>query len=550
MQIINQKPITLSPIYIDKIRQDFDPAEIVKENLINPLFSPVMPSQPVTITANKKQITADDLTSELMECCSGQFNSVSEHIMKEIFQGTLVHYDKNTNLTVRESFMLQSGLAAKLKEPSQTVLYTPATDVIPSAKQFIAGQCGYDQFFASLGYWARPNTLGFYFVNQIAFDEFKQWVAQEMLTLGAIITPDTAKMMTDFQNITLNELTESLLLRENDGDNCEPCSFARLIVLLCMRYISQVSNSQYGILPFDIAELISPKTVVFVNVEKHARASAAEVAEEWNMIKKAIQQKPKMLSNGQIMKLTTQARNLKKVAQRANAIKNMPNQGPVRAGNTNLRDMAPTGMDIAKVIIKVLNQMTFVNRSMNVYKTSKLTFNMPNRRDPDDYNKQGKTFSTRYKPDLHIYVDTSGSISEENYQDTIKTCISIAKKLNIDIYFNSFSDCLSPTTKLKLKNRTIAQIYRSLTKIPKVTGGTEYVNVWEFINQSKKRVREFSLMITDFDYLAPTEFIKHPKNLYYVPCSKKDWGLIQACGKQFCESMLHNDPNFRKHILC
>lgn len=550
MQIINQKPIILSPVYIDNIRQDFEPREIIKKTLIDPLFSPVITSQPITITENNQPVTADDLTDTLIDCCSGAYNSVAEHRIKELFHNTLVYYNRNTNLTVRESFLLQSGIAAKLDEPSPGVIYTPATDVIPSAKQFIAGQCSYHQFFASLGYWARPNTLGFYFANEIAFDTFKQWIANEMLTLSSIITPDVAKMMSDLQNIALKDLTESLLLRENDGDNCEPCSFARIITMLCMQYTQQVADPQYGILPFDIDELISPKTIVFVNVEKHARATPTEIAEEWNMIKKAITQKPKMISNGKLVKLTTQARNLKRITQRANTIMNMPNQGPVRAGNTKLHDSEPTGVDIAKVILKVLNQMAFVNRSMNVYRTIKPTFNMPNRRDPDDYNKQGKTFSTRYKPDLHIYVDTSGSISEENYQSTLKTCIGIAKKLNIDIYFNSFSDHLSQTTKLNLHNRTVAQIYKSLSQIPKVTGGTEYRNIWEFINQSKKRSRELSIVITDFEYVAPTKFIKHPKNLYYVPCSKKDWNVMQMNGKYFCESMLHNDPNFRKHILC
>lgn len=556
MQAVNQKPIELQPIYLDNIRQDFDPAPIIKHMIAQPLFEPLIQGQPVTITDNKNDpVTDDTIVTQTIGCCDEQFNKTAENYMKQLFGETLINYNKNTNMTIRETFLLQSGLKEKMMEPNPGVVYTPAIDVIPAAKEFIAGQASHHKFFASLGFWARPSTLGVYFINQIAFDQFKDWVAQEMLTFGTIVTPDTAKMMAEFQKIELKELTESLLLRHNDGENCEPCSFARLIVSLIMRYMQTVNTpgnkhaDQAGIMAFDLAELISPKTLVFVNVEKHARSNPTAITEEWNMIKNAISQKPKMLSNGQIVKLTTQARNLKKIINRAQTLSNTT-QGPMRAANTRLQKSAPTNTDIAKVILKVMNQMAFVNYSMNIYKTAKPTFNKPNRRDPDDFNKQGKTFSTKYKPDLHIYTDTSGSISEENWKDTIITCIAIAKKLNINIYFNSFSDYLSPTTKLKLQGKTTRQIYKQLAQIPKVTGGTSYREIWEFINRSKKRMKELSIIVTDFEYIAPSEYIRHPKNLYYIPCSKKSWSMMQSYGESFCASMLHNDPNFRKHILC
>ena len=90
-----------------------------------------------------------------------------------------------------------------------------------------------------------------------------------------------------------------------------------------------------------------------------------------------------------------------------------------------------------------------------------------NRRDPDDYNKPGRITSVEYMPDLHVYVDTSGSISEANYQEAVLLLIRIAKKLNVNLYFNSFSHILSQQTLLKHMNtpgKDPAEFRRDLDK--------------------------------------------------------------------------------------
>lgn len=197
----------------------------------------------------------------------------------------------------------------------------------------------------------------------------------------------------------------------------------------------------------------------------------------------------------------------------------------------------------------MLNKMAFVNRSMNTFRSVKHSYAKPNRRDPDDFNKQGKIVNTRFLPDIHVYVDTSGSISEEDYEDAIKALIKMAKTLNIGLYFNSFSTVLSQTTRLHLQDRSQKEIYREVQRLPKVTGGTDYEQIWHFINRSKKRRRELSLIITDFEWSAPRRFIPHPKNLYYMPCTTMNWSTIQRNAKYFAESTTHNDPNIRKHIL-
>lgn len=550
MNIVNQKPARLSPVYIDPIGKTFDPMQTLKDICVTPLFTPINQNQPVSMSANGNKITEDDIHGTLQNCLGNTLDVTAEQTMKNIFGDTLITFNKNTNLIIHDLFMIQSGTAAKLPEPSSKVIYTPAGDVIPACKQFIAGQCDYDYFFACLGYYTRSQTLGFYFVNELAFNDFITWFGNQMQMVGSVIPQQTAQMSADFQKLTLKGLTESIILRNNDTENNDPNSFARLIVQMLMNYTSNISPAEFGVLPFNLGELLCPKTVVFMNLEKHARATAKEIADEWKIINNSIQTKPKMVSNNQLMKLTAQTRNLQKIAAAANAAANFSKTGGIgRSANIKFRKTAPNNIDLARIIRKVMSKMENVNRSMNIYRKVKNTFAKPNRRDPDDWNKMGKSTSINYKPDIHVYIDTSGSISETNYEDAIKALIAMAKKLNINIYFNSFSHYMSQTTKLRLQDKSRAQIYRQFQKVPKVSGGTDYEQIWHFINSSKVRLRELSIIITDFEWTAPNEYIKQPANLYYIPCSNKDWNTIKYYAEAFCKSMLHNDTDFRKHIL-
>lgn len=552
MNIVNQKPVVLAPEYTDQIKKDLDVKDLLKQAVVNPLFTPLIPNQPVTMTANGTSYDADSIADLMSRCCGDVLDVMAEQSVKTILGQTMVNYNPNTNLGVIEMFPVQSGTAAKLPEPDgSSVIYTPATDVIPMARQFLAGTGSYDSFFASLAYYARPETLGFYFVNELAFDSFIQWFTQQMSMLSTVLTPDVNKLASDFMQLKLPGLTESLILRNTDGESDEPLSFARLIINLLMQYTNVAGPAEYGILPFNLRELVYPHTIVFVNVERHSRATAKQVSDEWKIINNALQNKnrPKMISNNSLRRLTAVQRSLQRIASMAaNAA---TNQGAMaaRAANFRFSKNRPTIVDTTRTIRKILSKMTVQGMTMNVYKSSKPSFAKPNRRDPDDYNKQGKVVSTKYQPDIHLYIDTSGSISERDYEDAVKACIAMAKKLNINMYFNSFSHVMSQTTRLHLEGKSKAAIYKEFQKVPKVNGGTDYEQIWNFINRSKKRVRELSIIISDFQWTARSAYVRHPKNLYYIPCSTLSWDDIVRDADSFCKSAVHNDPGIRARIL-
>lgn len=550
MNISNQKPVVLSPVYDAVIKGDFKPQEYLKETMATPLFTPLVAGTPVTISANGTAITADNITNMILSCMGDTIDPTAEKAAKSLLHQTLVYFDDNSPLTIQDTFAIQAAVKEKLPAPTPSVVYTPATDVIPSCKEFLAGTGSFEKMFASLNFYARPQTLGVYFASKQSFDDFKTWLDNEINQIANLLPSNVNQLFADFQNLNLQGLTESLIIRNDDSDGNEEFSFPRTLVAYLMLYAKQVSPTFYGIMPFNLGELFCPKTVVFVNIERHSRASAKQVADEWQIINKSMQMKPQIANMKKLRKLTGFARSLNRMQSNAQyAAAQGRGMGIMKAANAKFRKTAPTAVNMTKLIKKVMMKMSNVAKSKNSYKSVKMTFARPNRRNPDDFNKQGKMVSTKYKPDIHLYIDTSGSISERNYQDAVKACIAMAKKLNVNLYFNSFSHCMSQCTHLHTKDKSKSQIYKEFQKVPKVTGGTDFEQVWNYINRSAKRRRELSIIMTDFEYYAPNRYVKHPKNLVYIPCSHMNWQSITRAADAFLNSMQHIDPNCRKKIL-
>ena len=550
MQVTNQKPVELSPVYDAVITGQFDPVEYLKQTVVRPLMNPLSPNAPVQFTANGGALDEDDLSQYVLNCLGAALDASAEAVAKELFHKTLVYFDKASDMSVQDLFAIQSGVKEQLPAPTAQVVYTPATDVIPACREFLAGICTYDKMFASLDFYARPQMLGFYFANAQEFDNFKAWLTTELQTLGAAFPQNTNKLFADFQALNLNGLTESLILRNDDGENNDPCSFARALVALLMKYAKQTSPALYGVLPFQLGELYCPKAVVFVNIERHSRATAKQVADEWQIINQSQQMNIKVVSANKLNKLTGTVRAMKKISSGAvSAAMQQGGSGVGRAARTKFRKTAPTQTDLVRIIKRVVKKMATVAKSENSYKSMKMSFARPNRRDPDNFNLMGKLVSTKYKPDIHIYLDTSGSISERNYQDAIKALIIMARKMNVNLYFNSFSHCLSQCAHLRTKDRSLKEVYAAFQKIPKVDGGTDYEQIWHYINASAKRRRELSIIMTDFEWTAPNKYVKHPKNLFYIPVSHVDWSGLTYWAEQFVKSMAHIDPNCRARLL-
>lgn len=560
--VTNQKPAVLDALHTISCTGDYDPMPAIHSVLVDPLLEPLNPGAAASITDDSGHDITGDVADIIMGCLGDAMNPAAERKAKELLGQTMVSYDQSTPLPVGELFAVQAGQQNKWPAPSARVLYSAQADVIPAAKGLLAGSVDESAFLASIAYAYHPNTLGFWFQSSAAFDDFKIWLSQQTQTMSGanVIAPDTLRLLNDFASLSLKGLTESLLLRKDDSDGNEEFSFARLVVRMLMTYLEQQRKqaagqvgtpagapAEVGVMPFTLGELFCPRSLVLVNVEAHARASAAKVTGEWDLINQSLASPVRVVSNAALSKLTS----LPRAAARAAAMgaKQQPGQPGSRSAQVRFRKQPPSKLDLFNDITRVLRRMGKVNKSQNVYRATKTTFLKASRRNPDDFNKPGRITSVQYMPDLHVYIDTSGSISEENYQEAVLMLIKIAKKLNVNLYFNSFSHILSQERLLRVENKSTRQIWNEFRKVTKVTGGTEFKQVWDYINASPKRKRQLSLMITDFEWPPPSTREMHPPNLYYAPCSAMDWKYMVGSAENYADAMQHIDPSIRQKLL-
>ena len=548
MNVNNNKPVALTPNHTIPVNNDFDIATAIKQTIIEPLFTPMVSNQPVTIKNNNVDVTEDDILNVIFQSSGENIDVSSEEFLKDLFGQTLIHFDKLTTLPIQELFAIQAACKEGLPAPSPSCIYTPNTDIIPSCREFLGGIGTYEKLFASFAYYARPKSHGIYFANDVAFNNFKTWFDSQMQPLLAVLPSNTVSMIHQFKQVDLTSLLECIAIRNNENENNEPFSFARIIMFYLMQYTNVANPNEYGIFPFRIDELFCPHRITFVNLEQHAKSSAKAISKAWKELDQITRTNITIASNKQLKRLSAISRNLNRMQSNKTSHKK-DNQIQRAKQSIRFSNKRPTDKTLLRNIELVISKMADVSRSENIYKQYRPSFARPNRRNPDDYNLRGKAVATRYRPDIHLYLDTSGSISEENYQDMVKICIMLAKKLNVNLYFNSFSHVLSECTKLELKDKTISDCYKTFQKVPKVTGGTNFSLVWEYIQQSKKRRKELSLLITDFEYTAPNKRNDHPKNLYYAPCSSFEWSQLKSEAEYFCKSLLGSKPDIRKHLL-
>ena len=263
--VTNQKPAVLDPVHTITCTGAYDPVPAIKSAIADPLRTPLNPAAPAKVTDAKGNDLSGGIEQALLACLGDTLVPEAEDFMKELLGQTMVNYDQTTSLPVGELFAAQAGRKHKLPAPVPgRVVYTAREDVIPSAKGLLSGTSDADLFFASLAFAYHPDTLGFWFQSEAAFNDFKVWLAQQVHMTGSMLPTSTNKLLNDFVSLELKSLTESLLLRQSDADNNEELSFARLIVHLLMQYVEQQNvqltqasgmSATSGVLPFTVGEI-------------------------------------------------------------------------------------------------------------------------------------------------------------------------------------------------------------------------------------------------------------------------------------------------------
>lgn len=547
--ISNQTPVVLDPVYKDSYTGDFDPMNTLKEVLVDPIYHPLNSNATVNVLQDGNLFTDGELTT-LWETYINTDSIDLRDTLDDLYSKCMAYYHQN-DFHLNEIFVIQAASKAKLPWPSNKVIYT-ASDIVDSATEILLNsQNATESFFSSIAFNYKPQTLGVAFRCEQDFKDFQAFLANNLNSATGSLPTETISLTKSFMALTLSDLTESLILRNDTQPGVEENCFPRFIIQQLLNYIRIQNNpSIVSLLPFSVDELFCPQTLILVNVEAHSKAKAKQVHKAWSEINESLSNDLPIISTRSLTKLNAMsaARNRAK-AQLAALHSSNKNANTARRSLIKFRKTKPKAIDITKDLMKILKRMTKVNMSQNIFKQVRTSFTKPNRRDPMNYNKPGKIVSTSYLPDIHIYLDTSGSITENDYKETIISLIALSKKLNVNLYFNSFSHLISEEFLLKVNNRSVNQVYLEFQKIPKVTGGTDFKNVWTYIQKSRKRRRQLSLMITDFEYAPDRNRVDHPVNLYYAPITSNSWPMIQHSIKYYIRSMRHIEKHIERRIL-
>ena len=473
--------------------------------------------------------------------------------LRDFLAQTLLHYQPNFE-TIDASLMVQNATAENLPLPivqgARSIVYTVATDVIPVAKQYLAGQVSFNYWATSFGFTFRVPALVVSMDTPNVYKEFQQYVQTTVAPFQSQLPIDASMALQEFYKTTLDDLAEGFRIRATVGDNNQDYSFARILHTCVMQFVAQ--NGQAGIIPTSLKEIIHPTTIMFLNVEKHAHSNNRDINKTWNSAMNM--SKAKLIGLNKIKKLSEEEQ-LDAMRQRSNvrrsALMNKAKNPASRKKRAKpFGKQLKTSKQLTKEIVRILSKMKKVRMSNNVIKTRKTTFNKPNRRDPDNYDKPGIIYSHQYVPDIHVYLDTSGSISERNYKEACMAIIQLAQTLKTKLYLNSFSHVLSQPALVDIGNCSKETAWKRLQNIPKVSGGTDFDLVWDYIHQSSQRKQELAIMITDFEYTPSNSYTRPlPQNLFYVPCGGFDIDKLRRNATYFVNSTRRLDANLRHKII-
>lgn len=172
-------------------------------------------------------------------------------------------------------------------------------------------------------------------------------------------------------------------------------------------------------------------------------------------------------------------------------------------------------LKLKKKIKRIIQETN--NRTMNERKTIIKTFMRESRRDPMNIDLMGRHYRTTYTKDLHLYVDVSGSINLSMVEFALNAAADIATELKLNLFVTPFDSELYEKQTIVIPGSVISKksALKKLKQLPISGGGTEFDEVYKYIESSKKRKNEISIMITDY---CDCPSLPSPKTLYYMGC--------------------------------
>ena len=173
INLVGQKPNCINPYaYIAPFTGDCDPLATLDTAITQTIFEPLTPGGNVNLTIDGHDVDSDGVNDLLLRAVGEVLDANAQATMGAIFEQSLARWIPSASSPVDEAFITQAAARCKLPDPSKA-LYTTQSDVMPTAKDVLAGNAGTDLLLVSLGWTFHPHTVGFWFRTDAEFDSFK-----------------------------------------------------------------------------------------------------------------------------------------------------------------------------------------------------------------------------------------------------------------------------------------------------------------------------------------------------------------------------------------
>lgn len=584
IQISGQKPAELYPQHVGLpvISPSLPPEEYFEEvkkavdaNISTPLFTPFS-STPVDIQIDGKTIDQESVTQSMLSIFTEPMiqGQLEESLRNILVQSMRYLQDNNWNVKGQCTAETFGHHRIPLPQKMPYIGYTPQGHIIPQAKALLANTSDAfekELWSAYMGAYLDQSVDALFITVQSdatwnKFLEHANAIFNAHQAAGNL-DPDCINMAGSLQKMSMkSELQLSLILSQKDdilettAPQNQAYSFLR-IFLNCLASFTGANPDEMFVQPIDLAEYYFPTNIVIMNLDEYAHATPEELRKEWATTKKgfAIAKQLKILSLKALRTAPAVGRTNIQKGQYAITSYNAVS----RAANRKFSEKPVSSKRLVSMMFKVMKSRITSKMTSNTYVTEKLTYMRPNRRRPDDPNAMGKMKNTKYRPDIHVYLDCSGSISEDMYSDTVLNLIRLAQKSQVDFYFTTFSHYITEAHKVEVKGRPATEVYKEIQGLPKASGGTDFTLVWNKIkyldkwNRMNNKSYQINFMITDFccGVGRNTRFRKgapEVDNLYYVPISTsaRNWKDLVRWAEDFSRNMmLAGDIDIKRRML-
>ena len=551
---LNQAPFDFSNYKAAVSRFDTDMTTELTDSLYKDLVAsiktPINTSQPVRLMIDGKEYPEADIIADLTTSTVQNDVDINRDDILSLLMHQVSRYRNSTPEPWRHVIANSILLKQKLPVPTPTLIYTFDSDIQNAAKDVAMNdtpdnrQALINGLLGNLSAKPISDRWTFILTNQPDYDAFKEHLNQ------TITTYTTEKEILDANNDV-----QSIDLDKHDnftswitGSNIDAGSFNRFV----MDALNSFTPTGFTeVLPINIQGLLNPVGFAFINIDSLINSTQADYNRELSQLAAATNRLQKF-NVTKLSKIKT-AQTLMKGTQQHSAQKRYEKSksGIAARKQRGFNKTLPSSKWQLKRMAKIINAHISKIQSDNTFKTTNRSFMRPNRRHPNDPNLSGKLQRTNYRPDIHIFLDTSGSISEQQYKTAVTLLIKMAKKLQTNLYFTSFSHIIAQPIKLKTKNASVKQIYRQIQLVPKVDGGTEYENVWNMIDQLEQQntyhhqTPQLSFMITDFEYnissvWTPQLHRSSTKDTYYIPlaANQNEYDWVKQYAKEFADQLI------------